>query len=115
MGSTPPVPSVGRGTVDANGTLQVTDTTRAKHPLGVDHYLSHMAENYFVPSLYALACVAANYGGGPAIGWQMGIQRRDGAWVRRELTRYFRKLKPQLLPYIADGWSPEREREASNG
>lgn len=68
-----------------------TRTTDSADPLGVDHLLSHMTEAYYVPSLYARACVEAHYGGGPAIGWQMGIARKDAAWIRRELRRYFRQ------------------------
>lgn len=99
------------GTLRRDGTL--TDTTGKPNALGVDHILSHIAESYFVPSLLARACVHANYGGGPAIGWQMGVVRKDREWIRRDLNRYLRSLKPLLLPYVENGWTPEKEREAS--
>jgi hypothetical protein len=77
------------GHLDARGGYQ--DTTGSADPLGIDHLLDHFTDQYYVPSLYARACVEAGYGGGPGIGWQMGIVRKDRQWITRELRRYFRQ------------------------
>ncbi len=111
MGQPGPVGMTGR--LHPGGRLE--DTTGQRDPFGLDHLLEHCAEGYYVPGLYALACVEAGYGGGPAIGWQMGVSRKDAGWIRRELNRYFRKRKPGLLRLLEGGWrsAAELEREAS--
>lgn len=89
-----------------------TDTTGRKDAMGIDHLLSHIAEDYFVPGLLACAFAARHYGGGPGIGWAMAVKGRRPEWVRRDLGKYLRDYKPQLLVAVEAGWTPEAEREA---
>lgn len=91
-------------------------------PIGLDHYLAHFDDQYYVPSLYANA-LSARYAN-PGLVWHMrtiDIQRdpaRGAAEVRRDLIGFFKKLKPQLLHLIlqreglAHGEEPVRENAA---
>jgi hypothetical protein len=70
-------------------------------PMGIDHYLSHFDDEYYVPSLYWNA-IQARYGN-PQLVFAMraaDIERnpaRGAADVRRDLIGFFRRLKPELL------------------
>jgi hypothetical protein len=68
-------------------------------PLGTDHYLSHMDEGYFVPSLLFNAIKAKGYRD-PAFIWHMLTSQKDGKWAATILRGYFRDLKPTLLEGI---------------
>ena len=77
-------------------------TKENPHPMGLDHILSHLEESYYVPSLLFNAIVARGYIN-PALIYQMielDIKRADAMDLKRQLTAYFRKLKPQLLKEI---------------
>jgi hypothetical protein len=65
-------------------------------PFGLDHYLSHFEEQYYVPSLLANAILARGYGN-PGVIWHMIKTRKDGKYAADILRSYFRKLKPELL------------------
>ena len=65
-------------------------------PMGVDHYFSHLAESYFVPSLLWNAINARGYRD-PRFIWEMIAQRKDGQHAAQILRGYFKNLKPALL------------------
>lgn len=78
-------------------------TKENPHPMGLDHIFSHFEESYFVPSLLFNAIKEKGYGS-PTLIYQMieaDIKRGDGRFLKRELSGYFRKLKPQLLKVLA--------------
>lgn len=65
--------------------------------MGIGHIVEHFREKYYVPSLLWNACQNA---GNPSVLWSMirgDIQRGDSRLLKRQLTSYFRKLKPALL------------------
>lgn len=68
-------------------------------PMGLDHYISHFDENYFVPSLLANAIRAAGYRD-PGFIWQLIQARKDGDMASRILRGYFRNMKPALLKEV---------------
>jgi hypothetical protein len=75
----------------------------ADNPMGFDHLLQHMEENYFVPSLLHKAIVAHGYVN-PGIIWahidsDIKAGRTDS--LIRELRFYFTRLKPELLKLAA--------------
>jgi hypothetical protein len=64
--------------------------------MGLDHYLSHFEEGYYVPSLLWNAIQEAGYRDPPFI-WSL-IQRRHSAHIAQSaLTRFFRRRKLALL------------------
>lgn len=65
-------------------------------PMGVDHYLSHFEESYFVPSLLFNAIKARGYRD-PGFIWAMIQGRKDGKHAAMILRQYFKTLKPALL------------------
>jgi hypothetical protein len=65
-------------------------------PLGVDHYIQHFEEKYFVPSLLWNAITAKGYRDAGLI-WHMIAERKDGKWAGVILRGYFKNLKPALL------------------
>jgi hypothetical protein len=68
----------------------------------VDHIFSHIEESYYVPSLLFNAIKSKNYPN-PGLIYSMiksDVARGDngrGSWIVRELTYYFRKIKPAML------------------
>lgn len=68
-------------------------------PLGIDHYLTHFADAYYVPSLLLNAIKARGYRD-PAIIWHMIKAQRDGEHAARILRAFFKDLKPALLAHI---------------
>lgn len=65
-------------------------------PMGIDHYLNHFEEKYYVPSLLWNAINARGYRDAGFI-WQMIAGRKDGKMAGDILRGYFKNLKPQLL------------------
>lgn len=65
-------------------------------PMGVDHYLSHFEESYYVPSLLWNAIKARGYTNPPLI-WRLIRDRKDVDMAARILRGYFKDLKPALL------------------
>jgi hypothetical protein len=77
-------------------------TKEHPHPMGLDHIFSHFEESYFVPSVLFNAIKAKGYPI-PQLTYQMieaDIKRGDARFLKRELSGYFRKLKPQLLKEV---------------
>ncbi len=68
--------------------------------MGIDHYLSHFAEGYYVPSLLGNAIKARGYLD-PAVIWHMTVTRKDGRFAAEILRAFFRNMKPAL--YAAGG------------
>jgi hypothetical protein len=70
-------------------------------PMGIDHYLDHFAENYYVPSLLQNAVVQKGYGD-PSLIWSM--MKRDPSFRRREgqlvLQKFFRVRKTELAKLL---------------
>lgn len=70
-----------------------------ENPLGLEHLISHMEEGYYVPSLLWAAIRSRRYTNSSVV-WQMtdsAVERGDASAVKRNLSAYFRKLKPGLL------------------
>lgn len=68
---------------------------------GVDHYLSHFEEKYYVPSLVWRAVQRC---GDPAFVWSLidaRVRRGDVDMLMRELKAYFRPLMPALVDEVA--------------
>jgi hypothetical protein len=65
--------------------------------LGADHYLLHMREGYYVPSLLWRALQRR---GDPAFCWQLFVARKDGSAVRGDLRAYLGKIKPALVDLV---------------
>lgn len=71
---------------------------------GVDHYLSHFEEKYYVPSLYWRAIqprgILANPHYNPNAVWAIAdaeAKRGRTDMIERDLRRYFRELTPALV------------------
>lgn len=65
--------------------------------LGVDHYLTHFREHYYVPSLARNA--VRGLGAGPAY-WALMLEdarRGDAGMLRRALRSHFRRVTPALV------------------
>lgn len=65
-------------------------------PMGLDHYLSHFEEGYYVPALLANAIKASGYTD-PGFIWHVVKERKDGEMAARVLRRYFSNMKPALM------------------
>lgn len=77
----------------------VTSDDPLKEPLGVEHLLNHMLEEYFVPSLLWKAIVVSGYQN-PGFVWRHisnDVRRGERRFIDRVLTAYFRKRKPAIL------------------
>jgi hypothetical protein len=61
----------------------------------VDHLFSHIEESYFVPSLLFNAIKSRNYVN-PGLIYGLAVQQPE-VWIAKELTAYFRKMKPKML------------------
>jgi hypothetical protein len=86
-----------------NGYTRPTPHGRVE-PMGVGHYIDHIREAYYVPSLLWNALVAEGRPN-PARVWQMiaaDAARGSGQGVRRTLAWYFRRLKPALLAVVLE-------------
>lgn len=78
-------------------------TRENQQPMGLEHIFSHLEECYYVSSLLMNAIKAKNYRD-PVFIYQLieaDIRRGKADFLKRELSAYFRKLKPQLLKGIA--------------
>lgn len=86
--------------VDTSGFRRQAPTPHGRvEPMGLDHYLSHFKERYFVPSLLLNAIVSQGYRD-PGYIWHMiaaDAKRGDTAMLRRILRGYFSRLKPALV------------------
>lgn len=86
--------------VDTSGFRRQAPTPHGRvEPMGLDHYLSHFKERYFVPSLLLNAIVSQGYRD-PGYIWHMiaaDAKRGDTAMLRRILRGYFMRLKPALV------------------
>ncbi len=69
--------------------------------MGIDHYLSHMEEGYYVPSLLWRAVQRC---GNPSFVYGL-IQRGNVDLLERELRAYFKKLMPALVEHYVTGTS----------
>lgn len=71
-------------------------------PLGIDHYLSHFEEGYYVPSLLMNAILEKKYGN-PGLVWSM--MEHDPSFRKREVTdllrTFFRKRKLALVQELS--------------
>ena len=68
-------------------------------PMGYDHLISHIEENYYVPSLLWKAINARGYAD-PVLIWRMiesDVQRGNDRYLKDVLRSYFRKRKPLIL------------------
>ena len=80
--------------------------------MGVDHYLSHFAEQYYVPSLFFNALLEKKYGNLPFI-WEMmksnvEFRKSEG---RALLTKYFKARKLALAEELRRQVMAKKERE----
>lgn len=66
-------------------------------PMGIDHYLSHFDEKYYVPSLFYNAFMAKGYDN-PQLVWNMMVNNVDfrKSEGRTILSKYFRARKLKL-------------------
>lgn len=80
----------------------LTSKDALKEPLGVEHLLQHMLEDYYVPSLLWKAILTAGYTNPPFI-WQhidQFARRGDVKMVSQILNGYFRKRKSAMLELV---------------
>lgn len=80
--------------------------------LGVDHYLSHFEEKYYVPSLFFTALMEKKYGNLPFI-WNM---MKDNVEFRKSegtaiLTKYFRARKLLLAEELRKQATAQKQTE----
>lgn len=71
------------------------------HPMGHGHIMSHFEDRYYVPSLLAKAVKGC---GNPGFVWAMidgQVKHGDSSMLKRCLSAYLRKLKPELLKLMA--------------
>jgi len=70
-------------------------------PMGVDHYLHHFEEKYYVPALFANAVMERHYGNP---GFVVEMMRHDPDFRKREgtliLQKFFRKRKLALVEVL---------------
>ena len=83
-----------------------------KDPMGIDHYLSHFTEKYYVPSLFFNALLEKKYGDLPFI-WEMmksnvEFRKTEG---RAILTKYFRARKLALAEELRKQTMAQKQRE----
>jgi len=94
----------GQGRLE-NGKLVVDNTTGKAEPLGVDHYLSHFEEKYYVPSILFAALKTSGYRDPGFILALIKIDLEKGRkpyHLEKVLRDYFRKLKPALLKELEE-------------
>lgn len=84
-----------------NGEIVQTDTTGQPEVLGVDHYLAHMAEKYYVRSLMWNAIQRR---GNPAFCWRWAAGGGGPDLLRGDLQHFLRQLKPTLVAELEKGW-----------
>lgn len=86
---------------DCWGCCMRAEDDRSAEPMGTDHYLQHLEESYYVPSLLANALVAAGYRQ-PGVLFTMAQRGQCGDIVRRVVYRYvLGKLSPGVLAAAA--------------
>ena len=91
---------------DCFGCTFGNDTTT--EPMGYDHYLSHFAEKYYVPSILMKAILEAGYGD-PAFVWDMMkhdiAAGRESYHIKHALRKFFRARKQGIAKELAAGWT----------
>jgi len=89
---------------DCFGCCMKDVTGEVTEGMGYDHYLSHFAEKYYVPSILLKAVEEMGYGN-PGIVWGMmkhGIaQGREPYDLKRVLRRFFRTRKQGIVEELA--------------
>ncbi len=97
---------------DDAGLQEVTagDCFMCKFQFGgaADHILGHIAENYYVYSLFMNALRDGKYGDS-AVVYHMIIREtildKRSDWFKRILRKYLSKQKPEMLQLLENGWT----------